>query len=111
MADFRTKPADGLEHLVDFSHKLTVSFNSHLTDLFNAKDEPDLLRNFGLLVFVEASRALANLGAIQPSASLDLAVLRTKNAKGAVPFPPEGFPNNDPVPAENIGVEQRILAL
>ncbi len=111
MADFRTKPANGLEHLVDFSHRLTVSFNSHLTDLFNAKDEPDLLRNFGLLVFVEASRALVNLGAIQPSASLDIAVLRTKNAKGPVPFPPEGFPNNDPVPAENIGVEQRILAL
>jgi hypothetical protein len=111
MAAFKAKPADGLEHLADFGHNLTAAFNAKLTDLFNAKDEPDLLRNFGVLVFVEASRALANLANVSPSAALDIAILRTNNSHGPVVFPPENFPNNDPVPAEDIGVEQRILAL
>jgi hypothetical protein len=111
MASFRSKPADSLEHLADFGHQLAATFNGKLTDLFNPKDEPDLLRNFSLLVFVEASRALANLGATQPSATLDIAILRSKNARDPVPFPPNQFPNNDPVPSEDIGVEQRILSL
>jgi hypothetical protein len=111
MAAFAGRPADALEHLTDFGHNLTAAFNGKLTDLFNAKDEPDLLRNLGVLVFIEASRALATLGGVSVSAALDVAILRTKDSHGSVPFPPKDFPNNKMVPVEDMGVEQRLVAL
>jgi hypothetical protein len=116
MAKFRQssgqKPAEALERLAEFGHHLTEAFSGKLTDLFNASDEPDLLRNFGLLVFIEASRYLrADSEMIRPAAAVDVAILRTKNDKGPIVFPPDKFPDNDPVPAENIGIEQRILSV
>ncbi|MGC4001109.1 MAG: hypothetical protein QM767_28085 [Anaeromyxobacter sp.] len=114
MAEFRAnanEPAKALEELAEFGHQITEAFHGKLTGLFNAKDEPDLLRNFGTLVFVEASRQLVG-GAVSvvPTASLDVAVMRTKSAAGAaVVFPPAGWPDAGPLDAGSLAVEQRIL--
>jgi hypothetical protein len=116
MANFRRtaadQPAKALEELAEFGHHLTEAFNGKLTDLFNAKDEPDLLRNFGTLVFLEASRQLQpGLGDIDPTAVLDVSIVRTKTDTGPVVFPPKDFPDNDPLPAGSIALEQRVLSI
>jgi hypothetical protein len=100
-----TKPAQAIESLADFGHRITSAFNRKLTDLFDPKTEPDLLRNFGSMVFIEASRAFQQLGAVQPVAMLGVTILR-KDA----PFPPEGFPHHDPLPRGAVGVEQRVIS-
>ena len=109
MADFRKtaadQPAKALEALAEFGHHLTEAFNGKLTDLFNAKDAPDLLRSFGTLVFLEASRQLqSGLGDITPTAMLDVSIIRSKV------FPPPDFPDNDPLPATSITLEQRVIS-
>jgi hypothetical protein len=110
MAKFRaesaTKPAKALEGLADFGHHITSAFNSKLTTLFDPAENPGLLRNFGLMIFVEASRAFADAGAVQPTAMLDVAIL----LKDTV-FPPKNFPHHDPLPKKAIGVEQRVIGV
>lgn len=116
MANFRRtesdQPAKALEELAEFGHDLTEAFNGKLTALFDPKEAPDLLRNFGTLVFLEASRQLQPaLGEIEPTAVLDVSILRTKTDAGPVAFPPKNFPDNDPIPAATIALEQRILSI
>jgi hypothetical protein len=70
------------------------------------------LRNFGTLVFLEASRQLQpGLGDIDPTAALDVSIVRSKTDAGPVVFPPTDFPDNDPLPVKSIALEQRILSI
>jgi hypothetical protein len=76
-------------------------------DPFNARMAGYLLRNFGTLVLLEASRQLQpGLGEIDPTAALDVSIVRTRTDAGPVVFPPKNFPDNDPVPERNIALEQ-----
>lgn len=115
MAEFRarqnTKPEQALESLADFGSELTRSFSSKLTDLFDPKGNAEMLRNFGTLVFVEASRALQpGLAAVELTSMLNVTIMRSSTEDGkVVAFPPKDFPLNDPPAVEQVALEQRVL--
>jgi hypothetical protein len=97
-------PSRAIRALAEYGAGLTESFNRHICGIYGA----GALRSLGPLILVEASRALLSSGkgaAPKPNALLTVSVLK----KGARPFPPKGFPDNPPLRAEDIVIEQRLV--
>ena len=79
MARFRNSagvdPAEALESMAEFGEKVTSTFNSGLSDLFRGQG-PNI-RELGSLVYLEASCALHPGLNAEPSAHLEVTVLRS----------------------------------
>ena len=99
-------PEKALEALAKFGAGITSTFNDKLGGLFNPKDNKQLLRNLGVQVFLEATRALGNgLADVQPTAMLDVRVLR-----GSEAFPPAGYIDQGLLGGDvKVGVAQRVI--
>ena len=99
-------PEKALEALAKFGAGITSTFNDKLGGLFNPKDNEQLLRNLGVQVFLEATRALGNgLADVQPTAMLDVRVLR-----GSEAFPPAGYIDQGLLGGDvKVGVAQRVI--
>ncbi len=94
-------PDGALEALTKFGLELTAAFNA---DLFTNYVPKQNLQNLGLIVFLEASRALGGgLGEVEPVAVLDVCVLDDD-----APFPPDGFLSSGALP-QDIPIAQRII--
>ncbi len=108
IARFRQSRNDeqAIEALDRFGARIVETFNKRLTSLFDAPDAPQLLRNLGLMVFLEVSRALHSpLGAVRPAARLEVRVLRD-----GAPFPPLGFPDELQIDPADVLIAQPILS-
>lgn len=109
IARFRQSRDDeaALEALDRFGAGVVETFNKSLTSLFDSPGAPQLLRNLGLMVFLEASRALhPSLGTVNPAARLDIRILRD-----GAEFPPPGFPNDYRIDPADVVLAQPILSV
>jgi len=103
----KQKEEDAIAKIDEFAAGIVTNFNKHLTDLFDPRDDKELLRNLGLAVFLEATRALhPTLNAVPPTARLEIQVVRS-----AVPFPPSGFPLDYSLKPEEVVIDQPILSV
>ena len=109
IAEFREamdKAPEAVKALSEFGDKLTRIFNHKLKTVFNPDDpaSKQILRSLGVLMFVEITEALDPLFEAQPTAALEVTVLKS----GQV-FPPEGFPDEITLGPHAISIRQRIL--
>ncbi len=107
MARFRNSagadPAEALESMAQFGESVTSSFNSGLSDLFRGQG-PNI-RELGSLLYLEAARALDPGLDAEPSAHLEVTILRSPApASWAADF----LAGKRPVPA-SVAVRQSIV--
>jgi hypothetical protein len=71
-----SSPTEAIKAFAEFGSKVTAAFNSKIGNVFVG----DALRPLGSMVFIEAARALdPSLGDIEPSAMLDMIVVRQQS--------------------------------
>lgn len=100
------KVDDVVAALDQFGAKVVEAFNQGLTDLFDPKNNPQLLRNLGLMIFAEASRVLSGSAVtVQPLSRLTVSIL-----KSSATFPPKGFPLTPQIGDGDIVLSQPVLS-
>ncbi len=99
-------PEKALEALASFGARLTSTFNDSMSDLFDPDHNKELLKNLGLVVFLEASRALdPALAGSRPAAILDVRVLQDGQT-----FPPAGYLDTGVLPPDlDVPLAQRVV--
>jgi hypothetical protein len=71
-----SSPTEAIKAFAEFGSKVTAAFNSKIGNVFVG----DALRPLGSMIFIEAARALdPSLGDIEPTAMLDLVVVKQQS--------------------------------
>lgn len=95
------KPDQALKLLTDFGSDLTDTFNNKIHSIYQGES----VRALGTMMFIEAARALSSgLGAIEPTAMLDLIILNKQSQ-----FVPEQFLQEKWPAAKDIFLAQRLV--
>ncbi|HET9225289.1 MAG TPA: hypothetical protein VFR31_01365, partial [Thermoanaerobaculia bacterium] len=94
------QPQQAVAALADYTAKLTKVFNEDVWSIYGK----GAVRPLGTILFAEAAQAFADV-TVDKSALLRVAVVK----KAVNPFPPANFPQNAPIPSDQILVDETLV--
>ena len=95
------QPQQAVAALAEYTTKLTDVFNQDVWSLYGK----GAVRPLGTILFQEAARAFDPTVQVDDSALLRLTVVK----KAVTPFPPANFPQNAPVSADQVLVDETLV--
>jgi hypothetical protein len=102
LKDAPSRPQEAVAALAEYTAKLTEVFNQDVWSLYGK----GAIRPLGTVLFQEAAKAFDDSVQVDTSALLRLTMVR----KAVAPFPPADFPQNPPLPSEQVLVDETLVS-